>query len=162
MRNACTLVKTSAGQGRWWPNSVGARLQRHDYIGWRNAVSDRNWGEAEDHQTIYWLLHRLSAMRRRWSSFAPPKPRAGFVAALGSIVLTYATGMKITPEQKAQLSLTPHRVLPKWHRKDTLNRFSSSQLSVIFLFVRSEYLLPLFENSDIIEDVQVICSNRQL
>lgn len=27
----------------------------------------------------------------------------------------YATGVKITGEQKAQISLTPHRVLPKWN-----------------------------------------------
>ena len=27
----------------------------------------------------------------------------------------YATGIKITPEQKAQINLKPHRVLPKWN-----------------------------------------------
>ena len=28
---------------------------------------------------------------------------------------TYQTGLKITPEQKAQINITPHRVLPKWN-----------------------------------------------
>jgi len=27
----------------------------------------------------------------------------------------YATGIKITREQKAQINLKPHRVLPKWN-----------------------------------------------
>lgn len=43
------------------------------------------------------------------------KTESGFRCRAWLDSSSYATGVKITPEQKAQISLRPHRVLPKWN-----------------------------------------------
>jgi hypothetical protein len=43
------------------------------------------------------------------------KTKSGFRCRVLLDSSDYATGVKITPEQKAQINLKPHRVLPKWN-----------------------------------------------